>query len=224
MTMYNAAIKRLDMPARFLRLPVDKRGYPVPKFVAWIDGEADFRVVETGWIVQAVNHDLCWLCGDKLGRFKAFVIGPMCAVNRINSEPPSHLECARFAVKACPFMVNPERKRDTYTPYPEGGEPAAGIPLDRNPGVMLIWITKSYRPFRPSVGYKVSQVGNVLFALGDPTALEWWHRGRQATREEIMASINSGLPLLRKLAEEDGPAAIEEFNRQHARALELVPA
>jgi hypothetical protein len=39
-----------------------------------------------------------------------------------------------------------------------------------------------------------------------------------------MASINSGLPLLRKLAEEDGPTAIEEFNRQHRRALELVPA
>lgn len=221
---YNHAIARLEMPERFRHLPIDERGYPVPKFVEWIDGKPDFRVVDGRWMGRAVRERRCWLCGEQLGRYLAFVIGPMCAINRVNSEPPSHLECARFAVKACPFMVNPQRKRDTHTPLPEGHEQAAGIPLDRNPGVMLIWVTKSYRPFRAIRDVRPGTPGGVLFSLGDPTSLEWYARGRAATRSEILASINSGLPLLRGIAEQEGTEALNAFNKLKERGMALVPA
>jgi hypothetical protein len=211
---YNPAIDRLTMPTRFLRLPISENGFPVPKFVAWPDGKPDFRAVDAHWLARAMKEKLCWLCGEKLGQHMAFVIGPMCAINRINSEPPSHLECARFAVKACPFLTQPKRGRNRYD-LPEDHVQAAGIPLDRNPGVTLIWVTKSYRPFRAPSG--------VLFSLGDPTKLEWYCRGQTATRDEILQSINSGLPLLRKLAEQDGPDAIVEFNNQVERGMALVP-
>ena len=220
---YNAAIAKLAMPPRFAKLRVDERGFPVPKFVSWIDGKPDFRVVDGRWMGKAVNHKLCWLCGERLGRHLAFVIGPMCAVNRVNSEPPSHLDCAHFAVQACPFMVNPQRKRDTYN-YPEGTQTPAGIPLDRNPGVMLIWVTDNYKPFRARTDVDPGIPGGVLFRLGDPTHLEWWARGRKATREEILASFYSGLPLLRKIAESDGEDAVEEYQREVDRVMALVPA
>jgi hypothetical protein len=77
--------------------------------------------------------------------------------------------------------------------------------------------------FQPRIGPSAGKVGNVLFALGDPDALEWWCRGRKATRLEILDAIHSGLPLLRQMAEQDGPMAVDEFNRQCARVLELVP-
>src|SRR5262245_39698608 len=83
-------------PPRIKRLPLDARGYPVPWFVAYVDGVPDFRIVDTPKIGVAWNKQRCWICGGQLGRYLAFAIGPMCAVNRVSSEPPSHLECAMY--------------------------------------------------------------------------------------------------------------------------------
>jgi hypothetical protein len=211
----NPAIAKLRLPARIAALPTDERGYPVPRFVHKIDGKPDFRVIAPGWLARAHNKKLCWVCGDKLGRHLAFVIGPMCAINRVSSEPASHLECARFSVQACPFLSHPERRRD------ERGLPedraVSGIAIARNPGVTLIWVTEHYQAFK-------TPDGGVLFEFGEPTALEWYARGRPATRAEIMHSIDTGLPLLRQVAAQEGADAVAALQRDIDRGLKLVPA
>jgi len=212
---YNIAIQRLKLPPRMQKLPVDDRGYPVPKFVQWIDGKPDFRVVNRSFMANAVRIKLCWLCGEPLGRFQAFVIGPMCSINRVSSEPPSHLECARFAVQACPFLTQPNRKRNEDG-LPEEAEQPAGIMIPRNPGVSMIWVTESYTPFKAH--------GGALFRIGEPTSVEWWAHGREATRQEVIDSIASGLPLLVDVAAKEGPDAIDALNREIRRGLALVPA
>ena len=212
---YNPAIARLDMPRRMAKLPVDARGYPVPKFVEWIDGAPDFRVVNTRFMLIAVRSQLCWLCGEPLGRHKAFVIGPMCAINRNSAEPPSHLDCARFAVKACPFLTQPKRRRNEQDLPTNATEPA-GEMIERNPGVTLIWVTPDYEIKRTPKG--------PLFQIGEPTLLEWYAHGRTATRSEIMDSIATGLPLLQEMAQEEGPGAVAALNKMVERGLALVPA
>lgn len=214
MTAYNVVINRLDMPARMLRLPVDDRGYPVPRFVKWFDGKPDFRVIDSEFLGKAVRHKLCWLCGDKLGRYSAFVLGPMCAINRISSEPPSHLDCARFAVKACPFLTQPNRVRNAHDLPLQKTNPG-GLMIPRNPGVALIWITESYRVF---------QANGLLFAVGDPVATEWYAHGAKATRAQIMHSIETGLPILREVAEKEGADALAALDEQVKHGLALVPA
>lgn len=50
----------------------------------------------------------------------------------------------------------------------------------------------------------------------------WFSQGRAATRAEVMASIDSGLPHLRRVAEgEEG--GIEHLEEQYQRALSLLP-
>ena len=66
--------------------------------------------------------------------------------------------------------------------------------------------------------------GGLLFDIGDPKEALWFARGREATRDEVLASINSGLPILRGMAGEEGEDAVAELERMHARALEYVPA
>jgi hypothetical protein len=213
-----SAVHRTDLPPlpdRFEKLPLDARGYPVPWFVAWIDGKPDFRVVRPDGIGLAHRGQRCWLCGEPRGKFGAFVIGPMCAVNRVSSEPPSHLSCAKFAAMACPFLTKPLAKRNERD-LPTETKDAAGCMIARNPGVTLVWVTASYEPFRAP--------GGVLFEIGPPDRLYWFAHGREATRAEIMASIDSGYPLLQEMAAQDGPAAIAELDRQYQRAMELVPA
>jgi len=195
-----------ERPKRMLRLRLDGRGYPIPWFVhVDIDGQPDFRVVRENGIALAHNRHQCWLCGDRLGSFLTFVIGPMCGINRVSSEPPSHTDCAEYAVRACPFLTRPMAVRNQRDLPEDAG--AAGIMIERNPGVTLLWTCKTYRPFR--VGSDGGGNPGVLFKLGDPAEVKFYARGRQATREEIDASVTSGLPHLEKMAQLDGPDGVK---------------
>ena len=213
----NAALREgmPAVPARMQSLPVDHRGYPVPWFVAWIDGKPDFRVIGPGKIRDAVRLKKCWVCGEPVGRNMTFVIGPMCAINRTISEPPSHHDCAVFSAMACPFMALPKAKRRESNLPADTKEPA-GVGLKRNPGAVLCWTTREYRLMRVDNG--------ILFRLGEPDELLWCAEGRAATRAEVLASIDSGIHLLRDEAEKEGPDAIAAFNRMYAAGLKLVPA
>jgi len=207
------------LPRRIAQLPIDDRGYPVPWFVHWADGKPDFRVVGSGKVRAAIQHSACWICGQTLGSFKTFLIGPMCAINRISGEPPSHTECARFAAAACPFLVRPlARRREAGIPEESSFSPTG---LTRNPGVALLWTTAGYRAI-------LGLGGEVLFRLLPPVPpaernVEWWREGRRATREEVLESIESGYPALFELAEKDGPDAVTVLERQRAAAAELYP-
>lgn len=203
-----------DAPDRIKALPTDHRGFPVPWFVANIDGKPDFRVVGPGKVREAVHGRRFWICGHRLGRFKAFVIGPMCAINRVSSEPPSHRQCATFAAKACPFLVKPAMRRNGKDLPADAAEPA-GIMITRNPGVALVWVTSSYST--------VPVDGGLLFDVGEPESVHWYAEGRAATRDEVETSIRSGMPLLEDAAIKDGPAACAELIRRVEAALPLLP-
>jgi hypothetical protein len=202
------------LPDRMKKLPLDSRGFPVPKFVAYVGNDWDFRVIRPGWIAHCVVKKACWLCGEPMGKWKVFVIGPMCAVNKVNSEPPSHYSCAQFAAKACPFLTQPKRMRNEHG-LPGDTIDAAGQMIRRNPGVTCLWITDRYEPFKVDNG--------VLFHLGPPWRVEWWARGREATRDEVLASIESGYPLLLEMARAEGAAAVTALEACRAEAIRLLP-
>jgi hypothetical protein len=202
------------IPTRMLRLPV-VRGYPVPWFVDKVNGLYDFRIADSRKRGLAVRDRLCWQCGQRLGRYLAFVIGPMCAINRISSEPPSHRACAEFAVKACPFLT---QREDSYR---EAGLPAGvvsppGHAIFRQPGVALIWITETYK--------LIAVDGDYLIRFGEPTETLWFREGRPATRAEVLTSIDSGCPTLQNAAIAEGRAAVARFERDKAAALQFLPA
>jgi hypothetical protein len=207
-----------ELPERMAALPRDKHGRPVPWFVAFIDGEPDFRIIAPGRIRDAVRGSLCWVCGRGFGggEDRAWLIGPMCAVNRITAEPPSHKACAVFSARNCPFLINPGMVRRARR-LPEGVREPAGVMIRRNPGVALVWITR-YRDW-----HIVPDGKGVLFSIGPAKRALWFAEGRDATRQEVLASIDSGLPLLREMAVQDGMDAITQLDRMYADALAYLP-
>lgn len=202
-------------PPRIARLPRNHAGYPVPWFVAWIGGQPDFRIIGDGKLGDAIRFKSCWLCGQPLGANAAFVLGPMCGITRTSPEPPSHRDCADYAARACPFLATPNMRRRENN-IPEDAHEPDGIMIRRNPGACLVWVSRNWQ----------RQHGLALWHVGDPVETRWYAEGRTATRDEVLASIDSGLPLLRAEAEKDTrpAAALAELDRQHALALELVPA
>lgn len=180
-------------PERIRFLPVDKRGYPIPWFVDYLNGEPEFRAMDPAKWKRAIKERLCWVCGGKLGSYLAFTIGPMCVINRTTAEPPSHLECARWSCMNCPFIARPHMRRREDEIINNSAPVAGGIMIARNPGAMAIWITRSYRVWSPAKG-------EALIALGDPHSIEWYAEGRAATREEVAESVRTGLPFLEEVA------------------------
>ena len=152
----------------------------MPFFVQWVDekneaakpgvGRPEFRMMDGDKWSLCVRAKLCWVCGEPLGAFKAFVLGPMCCVNSVTAEPPSHLECADWSIRGCPFLSRPKmvRREDELTE--ENKANVAGIMIERNPGIMAIWITKTYKPFKAPNGY--------LINVGEPSSVHWFTEGR----------------------------------------------
>jgi hypothetical protein len=132
----------------------------------------------------------------------------------VTSEPPCHRDCAEFAARACPFLTKPREKRNTKN-MPETAT-VAGISIDRNPGATCLYETRKATPFKAGDG--------VLFRLDPPDRVDWWAKGRTATRAEVMESIDSGYPILMDMAVKDGRGAVQELERLRGEALKLVPA
>jgi hypothetical protein len=188
------------IPTPIAKLPRDERGYPVPWFVSWENGKPVFPVADGRKWSLAVKNKLCWVCGQKLGPMMAFVIGPMCGVTRTSGEPPCHIDCALFSAKACPFLTKPKMKRMNLDD--ERYEDLPGMAIKRNPGCCAVWVTRSYETFPASNGGR-------LIEIGEPTVVHWFAEGRQATRDEILQSIESGLPALREVAEQEGVRSLQ---------------
>jgi hypothetical protein len=219
----------IDLPpmdSRIASLPRDRRGYPVPAFVEWLrDGkrakagapgaEPDFRFSRAEFRNRAFKHSLCWVCGQPLGVHKVYAIGPMCLVNRTTSEPASHRFCATFAATACPFLIRPRQKRNMKG-MSEDDRNAPGTMVERNPGCVCLYETRQAKQFDAGNGW--------LIRLGKPDRVDWYAEGRQATRAEIMAAIDSGHPLLLGEAMKEGQESVEELGRWMLDALKLVPA
>lgn len=213
-TELNKSIRMLELPDRLKSLKISDEGYPIPWFVPYVNGKPDFRGFDGDKLVVAVRHHRCWMCGTQLGRYMTFAIGPMCMITEVISEPPSHLDCLEYAVQACPFLTQPRMKRNEVD-LPEDRS-VAGIAIRRNPGVVALWTTKNYKVFKAN--------GGVLFRLSSPEHIEYYAKGRIATLEEIIESIDSGLPLLQEEAKKDGPDALQNLEKQYKRVVETVNA
>lgn len=204
----------IETPERVAKLPTH-RGFPVPWFVAWVDGVPDFRIIAPDAPMRAHRGRLCWICGEPMGSWFAYVAGPMCAVNRTSSEPPSHRDCALYAAKACPFLSRPHAKRrEDGMPAPVTEGP--GIRITRNPGVAMVWVGKGKILTKPDAE------GRVLWNIGEPAEVIWYAEGRLATREEVEESIDTGLPILRAEAEKVGGPLTEADERQLAKQTDAM--
>lgn len=206
-------------PARILALPRDERGYPIPFFVETLEGgKRDFRIASSRRLIQCHRERRCWVCGGRHHPLMTFPIGPMCAINLTSAEPPSHPECARWSAQACPFLTSPRMTRNDRGLDALDKAPSAGIMIERNPGVTLLWTVRRYSVWSPPLG-------GVLFDIGTrPERVEWFAEGRAATRAEVMHSIETGLPALREVAELEGRPAIVELERRLAETIAILPA
>ncbi|MFG7180718.1 hypothetical protein ACGYQ5_14415 [Burkholderia pseudomallei] len=201
-------LRGVGLPKHMAGLPRDARGYPVPWFCAWVDGKPDFRIADAAKVRLAVVGSRCWICGGTLGRYRSFLIGPMGAMNRVNSEPPSHHECAQYAIRTCPFLALPKAHRRSANMPEESYDPDGLDPA--NVAVVIEWVSSTARVFK---GQR-----SLLFELGEPDSVQWFTEGRPATRDEAQHAIEGAAAKL--LAMAGGNAVAQEAVRIRMRTVQ----
>jgi hypothetical protein len=179
----------MNVPHHMRGLPRDVHGRPIPWF-AWVDddGRALVTVLDQQKWGKAVRNGRCWICGGPLGVRKTFVCGPINTITRTVAEPPSHLSCAEYAIRGCPFLSDPARGRRQIPERYIEPDPVIGHAGKRpapNPGIFVLWTTRSYE-----LGWLRNRLA---ISIGDPVSMTWWSRGRPATDAEIQTARAAAL-------------------------------
>lgn len=224
-----AKIRGIPLPAHMARRPIDRRGFPVPYFVAWLSpmgqrlpdgmGEPDHRVIDTEKLARCLKFSLCWLCGQPLGKFRALVVGPMCLVNRTTAEPDCHTDCAEYAARACPFLANDRTRRNDARELPAGSRihPQGH---KRNPGVACVFVhTERWLKRVPQAA---GAVPLWRMPFGEPRRLTFFANSERASRRQVMQSLDGGMAILQAAAAAEGPEATTELACYYAATVALV--
>ncbi|MCB2109331.1 MAG: hypothetical protein KDE14_16600 [Rhodobacteraceae bacterium] len=99
-----------ERPDHIMRLPVDGRGYPVPYFASYFDGKPDFRVIDRDKVIATATGKCCTICGGPLNGEAYFAVGPKALILTCATDGPSHKDCIEYAIRTCPFILNPNAR------------------------------------------------------------------------------------------------------------------
>lgn len=104
------------MNPRVAALP-QYHGFPIPYFAKIrTDGTPDFKITDEARRTLCAIERRCWVCGQILGRFTAFLGGPKSIGYRLFVDGPMHRDCAQDAMAICPFMLGRMDYATTFQP------------------------------------------------------------------------------------------------------------
>jgi len=96
------------IPKTMRTLAKDHRGYPIP-FIVMRDksGQPQFTINDFFKVRDCHAKRLCAICGKRLNEGFWFIGGSRCFLHEHGAfvDPPTHYECAEFAMRVCPFLA-----------------------------------------------------------------------------------------------------------------------
>jgi hypothetical protein len=159
----------IPMPERIKALPVHPNGYPIPFFVHQPKGKlVDLRIASPYAIASCHRDRVCWICGQKLGKFVCFIGGPLSTNNQVYNDGPMHRNCAEYALKVCPYLaISQVDRRGEAVP----GYAVHDFQIKEKPERFGLLITNGWTIFKAETIY--------LFHAFNPIEMTWWKDGKQ---------------------------------------------
>jgi hypothetical protein len=119
--LMTALLKGLPaLPPRMRTLPRDADGQPIPYLLTQVATKFESSLGADLVLTALCARKQCWLCGQQLGRYAAFVSDPLTSVTKISRTPPAHHDCAKYAA-------------------------IAGLMQPKDLKVSLVWVTRAYQ-------------------------------------------------------------------------------
>jgi hypothetical protein len=161
-----------DLPPMNRRLatrPIDpKRRLPIP-YAQLVnpDGTANFAAIDGPKALRGAANRDCGLCGQRMGRWVAFLGGPRNVEHGGYLDPPMHVSCAEDATRLCPHLA-----RQRVPRRPDSGDPDIITPpgfVEDKPDRWAMWITDRYT-------WRINpDTGTYRFLPGPARQIRWWH-------------------------------------------------
>jgi len=195
----------VPIPPRLAKLERDRRGYPIPVGVLRDEtGRPHFTINDEAKRQHHMRDGICPLCGDKLFRGRWFVGGPRAAFHELGAfiDPPMHAECARYALRVCPFLAAPRygRRLDDKT-------------LPAHDGTLLL-MEEECRDERPALFVAVMATGQSAIHFDNTVAaggmlgairflqpkrpfshVEFWRHGEHLSYPDALAAMTDDADL-----------------------------
>lgn len=197
-------MKLPEVPYLMRYLPRDDRGYPIPFIVSRdTTGKAHFTMNDEAKRLLCFKHDLCGICGIKLNAGRWFVGGPLSAFDPhgFYVDPPMHAGCARFALKACPYLASDHWGRSI------AGKSLSG---DEREKMGIVVVDYTMLPERPPLFVAAMATAQRLQRNGLQTYVtpvkpyqnvEYWRCGKQIDKAAGRAEV---IEYVRRYAREHG--------------------
>lgn len=113
MQINNKNWKMVPIPERMKELSLDPRGFPVPFIIFRNNGKYYFQINDESRVSQAIDQDLCAICGQKMNGDTWLVGGPQSAFHPYGCyiDTCTHKECLTYALQVCPYLAAPNYKK-----------------------------------------------------------------------------------------------------------------
>lgn len=171
-------LQETPMPARIARLPRTESGYPAPFFVIiGPDGKPDPRILDPIKQVRCFTDRLCGICGERWDWWMFFISGPQALEHRVSADPPMHEECARYALKVCPYLCRPRAKRAKEYSVPTLLTPGVDFIPERPERFALIKARASQIKF----GRASRTQPGMLYQYPPPIEVEWFDAPKEVS-------------------------------------------
>ncbi len=186
-------MKAIPIPAALAQNDRDRRGLPIP-FIVYrdTDGTPHFTVDDAAKLSLVLAQNLCGLCGKPLVPGEYWLIsGPSASFSDdgLFTNPPAHLECARYSVQVCPYLAAPVYARliEDKTLKPAAVHDMAAVHNDGiaqpRPPLMVLACTTGIDLIDPRDGS-----GKTYVAPHRPWKdVAFWHHGRPISQQEAVA-------------------------------------
>lgn len=156
----------VPMPPAVARLDKDRRGYPIPASVQFVNGVPDFAAVDPQKWLRLYKIRGCGICGQAMHGRVFFVGGPLCETNRLFYDHPMHEDCAKYALMVCPFLAIPKM---AYRKHVGDAVSILKSVSTNKPDLFMLGKTK---------GYTLMQNGSEILMHAQPwESIEWWQNG-----------------------------------------------
>jgi len=170
----------VPVPPRMAHLKRDRRGYPIfytiqPQGPITEGMAVDFRVLNLNHHVRCARERRCGICGQRIDGPRLFFLGgPMCVKARIFGDAMVHEECAHYARRVCPFLINARRQYSTLPPDDTYQDPNV---IRTKPDRLVLYVTSEYRLMPPD------NLGKPVFLVKPASECLWFtNEGRYVCR------------------------------------------
>lgn len=182
----------VPVPDRMKHLPRDPRGFPIFAMAYRdADGKAHFTVNDERVRRRLIEEDRCSICAQPLLRGRWFVGGEKSAFSveprGAYIDPPMHAECARYALRVCPYLASPSYAKLLHGATMRPDDPtlvrdqtAIDSPASAHevrPEIFVAVLARGQR-------FKLTAGGGLIFPKRPYISVEYWQHGWKLAREE----------------------------------------